>query len=274
VGGGDAVFAGALVGATTTAVSWWCARGLVRLAPAVAVMVAAVAGAGAGWLVSRGDHAAIVVLVGGGSLVLFAVAALLATYGPRRRSDALLAVWGAPVAAGVLGAGALAFTRTGPKVAPIVALLFGSVLLAWCGSTPWRSRVLSPRLGTLGGRRRTLCLRVLCGVGVAAAVVAALTERDAERVAIMLATGCGTGAVAMATGAARQWTFVPRARARDATALVAASLCIAGYPVLVSTRASWSSAVILGASVVALVVGRSPVARSDVAASNPSVTPY
>jgi fatty acid desaturase len=73
----------------------------------------------------------------------------------------------------------------------------------------------------------------------------------------------------MATGAARQWTFVPRARARDATALVAASLCIAGYPVLVPTGAWWSSTVILVASVVALVVGRGPVTRSDGVAVEP-----
>jgi hypothetical protein len=267
VGGGDAVFAGALVGATTTAVSWWCARGLVRLAPAVAVMVAAGAGAGAGWLVSRGDHAAIVVVAGFGSLVLFAVVALLTTRGRRRRSDLQLVVWAAPVAVGVLGAGALAVTHPGFAVAPIAVLLSAAVLLAWCGSTPWRSRVLSPRLGALGGRRRTLCLRVLGGVGAAATLVVSSTHDDTRMAVSALAIVCAAAVLAMAAGAVRQWRLAPRRRARDAAVLVVASTCLAGYPAAAAGGRWWSPAILCVAVTSALVVGRGPTAQADAIAA-------
>jgi hypothetical protein len=192
--------------------------------------------------------------------------ALLTARGRRRRDEAMVVVWGAPVGAAMLGAGALVATRGGPAVAPVVALLVGGVLLAWCGSTPWRSRVLSPRLGAVSGHRRSLVLCGLVAIGAGAAVVAALSRGDVEAVAVVIATGSAAAALAMATGAAFQWRFVPRSRARDASVLVVASVCVVGYPVVASTGAWWSPAPLLAPLVAAFLVGRGPVARSDAAA--------
>jgi hypothetical protein len=272
VGPGDGAFAGVLVGASTTAVSWWCSRDAARIGPAVAVAIAGGAGAAVGWLVSRGDHAGGAVVAGLGGLAGFAAVALLAARGRSRRREAIVSVWGAPVGAAVLGAGVLVVTRTSPAITPVVALVLSAVLLAWCGSPPWRSRVLSPRLGGLGGLggfggrggswRRSV-LQGLGAVGVTAAVVAALARGEASAVAVVAAAGSAAGCVAMAAGTVRQWRFAPRARARDATALVVASVCVAVYPVAATEDAWWSVAPALVALVAALVVGRGPVARGD-----------
>jgi hypothetical protein len=164
-------------------------------------------------------------------------------------------------------------TRTGPAITPVVALVLSAVLLAWCGSPPWRSRVLSPRLGGLGGLGgfggfgRRSALKGLGAVGVTAAVVAALARGEEAAVAVVAAAGSAAGCVAMAAGTVRQWRFAPRARARDATALVVASVCVAVYPVAATEDAWWSVAPALVALVAALVVGRGPVARGDLTAA-------
>jgi hypothetical protein len=270
VGPGAGAFAGVLVGASTTAVSWWCSRDAARIGPAVAVAIAGGAGAAVGWLVSRGDHAGGAVVAGLGGLAGFAAVALLAARGRSRRREAIVSVWGAPVGAAVLGAGVLVVTRTSPAITPVVALVLSAVLLAWCGSTPWRSRVLSPRLGGFGGFGgfgRRSALKGLGAVGVTAAVVAALARGEEAAVAVVAAAGSAAGCVAMAAGTVRQWRFAPRARARDATALVVASVCVAVYPVAATEDAWWSVAPALVALVAALVVGRGPVARGDRAAA-------
>jgi hypothetical protein len=272
VSGGAGVFAGLVVAASATAASWCCARvdarPRVRTRAGAAVAVAAVAGAAAGALVDT------VARAGPGALcVAFAAVAVFvaaALVGSRSSADATLEVvrlvWTFPVAALGVAAGVVGVTLTGLAAAlPVGFVAVGALAVAWCGATPWRSRVLSRRLGTTPGRGRTSLLLLLAAAASVAAVWGCLAVGTGRVAAGLVVVGSGELATAMALAATRQWRFMPRARVRDATLLVAGAAAMAVAGVGVTSAVWWSVPVVVLALVPVVTFGRRSVVRSDAA---------
>ena len=152
-------------------------------------------------------------------------------------------------------------------MAPVVALVVGATALVWCGAPPWRSRVLSLRLGrvTRGGRRVTFL--ALAVVATAASVTAVVAHGSVAHAAMLGATVVGGAAVAMAGGAVRQWRLAPRARAQGAAVVVLAAVLVAVYPLAADGSRWWSPTPLLVALAAIVVTTRDSVARSDAAAA-------
>lgn len=230
VGGTAAVFAGALVGALATTCAWWSGRrGSTRVA-VVGVAVAACAGVLAGSAASIAITGPVVVWgIAAAALALFAVPTLVLARS-RWRGELVDLGWALPVLVAPIALAVVPSVGIAVAVASSGALLLVVAALgAWCGATPWRSRVLS-RAGTHAlGRGRTPVFLVLCGAVVVIAVFglaqsAAIAERCAWPAVVLLAC-----AATMALWATRQWRLAPRARARQAAVLGAAVVvaCVA-----------------------------------------------
>jgi hypothetical protein len=81
--------------------------------------------------------------------------------------------------------------------------------------------------------------------------------------AALVVVGAGQLSVAMALTATRQWRFLPRARARDATLLIVAGALVAIAAIGVSNGAWWCLLVLAVGVALVLVVGRPVLANSD-----------
>ena len=272
-GGGEGAFAGLLVGAGATAASWWCTRGSSRASGRVraplGVGTAAVAGAAAGALVdtvhrhhASGDVQALGTAVG--AVLLFAAVALAVARSTDVPREGMRLLWAFPLVA--LGATAGVLGAVGgdvPRGLPVLLLGLGAVAAAWCGAMPWRSRVLSRRLGVIAGRGRAATMGFAAALAVAAAVVAIGAAGDARSLAAVVVVGAGDTGVAMALAATRQWRFAPRARARDTTLLFGAAVLVSVAGIGAADAVWWSlPAVVVGAAAT-IAVGRRSVARSD-----------
>ena len=271
-GGGEGAFAGLLVGAGATAASWWCTRGSSRASGRVraplGVGTAAVAGAAAGALVdtvhrhhASGDVQALGTAVG--AVLLFAAVALAVARGTDVPREGLRLLWAFPLVALGATAGVLGAVGDVLRGLPVLLLGLGAVAAAWCGATPWRSRVLSRRLGVIAGRGRVATMGFAAASAVVAGVAAGVGSGDARTLAAVVVVGAGDTGVAMALAATRQWRFAPRARARDTTLLVGAAVLVSAAGIGAADAVWWSlPAVVVGAAAT-IAVGRRSVARSD-----------
>jgi hypothetical protein len=271
VSASHALFAGLLVGATATASSWWCTRAGGRARTISAVALAAIGGAAAGAVVGEVDGLTVPAVLGAvAAVAVFAAVALVLQDPGWRTREAMVPVWAAPIVAMVVGTGIAVATWREALPLPVLALALGAVALVWCGAPPWRSRVLSPRLGSLGGRGRRAVLGGLAAVAAACAVVAVVVGSGAAHPWVIGATVAAGTAAAMTAGAVRQWRFAPRARARDVAVLVGAAVLVAVYPVATAGGSWWSPVPLCVAVAGVLLVGRAPVARSDAARPSPA----
>jgi hypothetical protein len=244
VGGDAATSAGAIVAAVATATSWSSSRSGSRAAAMTAVAIAAAAGAAGGRIIGDATHPGAGATIGGiAALLLFGVVAVAAA--PREgATEATRLAWSAPLCALVVGAGALAVGAPAPIPALGISLLpIVAGALAWCGPTPWRSRVLSPRCGARRGRGRVDCSWALAGGAIVVGLAAVLTSGNVRVIGAICAVGLAEMLDAMALGATYQWRLAPRSRRRDAVVLIvtAALAAVAG--------------VLLGSGEVAGVVG-------------------
>ncbi|MFN8024839.1 MAG: hypothetical protein U0W40_00345 [Acidimicrobiia bacterium] len=267
VAGDDGVFAGLLVAAVATAVAWSLAgpRAGSRWRASSAVGLAAVAGALAGAIADRvhGLDAASVVLCLG-AVAAFTVVTLVGVRQGERVAETERVLWLFPVAAaGVVVAPVAGSLGDGWPVAAAAMLGLCVVAVAWCGATPWRSRVLSPSFGRVAGRGRTAVAAVALVVASGAALVAPLAHGDALAAVVMLAAGGGGGAIAMALVATRQWRFAPMARTRGVALLAVAVLLLATGSVAVATGDAWGAALVVAAAAVTWPTGRGSLTRAD-----------
>jgi hypothetical protein len=273
VSGDAGVFTGLVVAAGATAASWCCtrvdSRRGTRLRAGVAVALTALAGAVAGALVDTVARAGLGALgVATVAVVVFAVATLLVTPSADAGAEALRLVWTFPVAALGAGAAVVGITLTGLVAALPVGLVgLGALVVAWCGATPWRSRVLSRHLGALPGGGRTRLLLVLAAAAPAAAVWGCLADGNERVAAALVVVGTAELATAMALVATRQWRFATRARTRDATFLLAGAMGVAVAGVGVVSSGWWSVPLIALALAPVVTLGRRSVRRSDAAAA-------
>jgi hypothetical protein len=259
VGSDSGVFAAVVVGAGATATAWWCSGQGGRVRAMVAVAVAALAGVGAAWLGA----------VSLGGVLVFEGVAVVAARRYRRGPEAASIAWTAPLAGVVVAGGVLlADVTTDAAAVPIVALSVVVAAVGWCGATPWRSRVVSRRLGAVRGGGRQTTLYAGCALAVGLGCAALVVRGDVALACAYGAVVLSEGATAMALVATRQWRFAPRARARDAALLVGAALALAvPYPLGVANREPWSIVPLAGALVTVVVVGRGSLGRSDEAAT-------
>jgi hypothetical protein len=273
VSGDAGVFTGLIVAAGATAVSWCCTRvdtrRRTRTRAAVAVALAALAGGVAGALVDTVARAGLGALgVATAAVIVFAAATLLVTPSGDAGDEAMRLVWTLPVAALGVGAAVVGITLKGLVAALPVGLVgLGALVVAWCGATPWRSRVLSRHLGALPGGGRTRMLLVLAAAAPAAAVWGCLANGNERVAAALVVVGTAALATAMALAATRQWRFATRARRRDAALLLAGAMGVAVAGVGVVSSGWWSVALVVLALVPASTFGRCSVARSDAAAA-------
>ena len=253
VGGGSAVFAGALVGALATATAWWCGQRKRRGSAPVGVAVAASAGVIAAAVASLGGGPVTVWALVVASVVVFAAPAIwLARSAWRAESGFLL--WAAPLLVAPIALGILPDLGVGARVALAgVLLAVGAGLGSWCGAPPWRSRMLAPAGTRLRGHARTPGFLVLCGVVVVLAVVGTVeSSPDARRVGACVAIALGVTATTMALWATRQWRLAPRARARQTAILGAAAVVWCGVASLACS--GHLDAAFAGSAALALVV--------------------
>ena len=230
-GGAAAVFAGALVGALATASAWWWGRCGSTRAAAIGVAVAAGAGVLAGSAASVAITGPMVVWgIAAAALALFAVPAMVLARSPWRRELVNLG-WAAPLLVAPIAVAVVpALGLTAAAAASGALLLVLAALGAWCGATPWRSRVLSRAGAHALGRGRTPVFLVLCGaVVVAAAIGLAQSSTIATPRCAWAAVALLACAAIMALWATRQWRLAPRARVRQSALLGAAvvAACIA-----------------------------------------------
>ena len=264
-GADDGTFAGLLVAAGATAAAWCCTRVGGRGRAPVAVAIAALGGGLAGALVD--DVAAIdlvALALGASAVLLFALVVTAVAGAADARTEAMRMVWSLPLVALGVGAAVLTATADGrARVVPGALLGIGALAAAWCGATPWRSRVLSRRLGAVAGRGRA----AVCVGGALAAFAATgaafLVDGDVRVAAAVVVLGAGDIAAAMALTATRQWRFAPRTRARDAAFLVVASTLFALAGVGTARAEWWSVPAAAVAAAITMVFGRAAVARSD-----------
>jgi hypothetical protein len=266
VGGGSAVFAGALVGALATATAWWRGGRATRQSAPLGVAIGAGAGALAAMAASTEAAGTVASWLFAVSAVgLFVLPAAVLARAPSRRALASV-LWAAS-----LFVAAVAFEIV-PLIGVTAALALSSVLMvvvaalgAWCGATPWRSRVLSSACARTRTRGRTpvflgLCSAVVLFAACGLAASLPVTQRWWAAAAVVI----GVTANAMALSATRQWRLAPRARARETTILGATLGCWCGIGVLASGGrldvALVASAV---AALVVAVTGRSSLQVSD-----------
>jgi hypothetical protein len=228
VGGDAAVFAGALVASVATMTAWWCSgRGDQPLPAAIAVLVAA--GAGVLTALVVGTDAvgeAWFALLGLGASVDFGLVVLLAARA-RRRVEVAALVWTLPLAAVAVSAGlSPKIGGNGSVLLSFGAILAAGVFAAWCGSTPWRSRFVSLRLGRVAGRGRPRRQAQILFV-VAAAIsggIATLVHGLAADWCAWFMVVSGEAACAMSLTATRQWRFTRRRRVRETTVAISGAL--------------------------------------------------
>ena len=264
-GADDGAFVGLLVAAGATAAAWCCTRVGGRGRAPVAVAIAALGGGLVGALVDQIaaiDPAALALAVS--AVLLFALVVITVAGAADARAEGMRMVWAFPLVALGVGAAALTATADGrARVVPCALLGIGALAAAWCGATPWRSRVLSRRLGAVAGRGRA----AVCVGGALAAFAATgaafLVDGDVRVAAAVVVLGAGDIAAAMALTATRQWRFAPRARARDATLLVVAATLFALAGVGTAMAEWWSVPAVAVATAITIVIGRDAVARSD-----------
>ena len=261
----DGAFAGLLVGAGATAAAWCCTRAGGRRRAPVAVAIAALGGGLAGALVDEVASVDVASLaIATTAVLLFALVVITVAGAADARAEGMRMVWAFPLVALGVGAAALTATADGrARVVPCALLGIGALAAAWCGATPWRSRVLSRRLGAVAGRGRA----AVCVGGALAAFAATgaafLVDGDVRVAAAVVVVGAGDIAAAMALTATRQWRFAPRARARDATLLVVAATVFALAGVGTAMAEWWSVPAVAVATAITIVIGRDAVARSD-----------
>lgn len=265
VAGGDGTFTGLLVGAAATAVAGCCTRGAGRARPAGAVAVAAGIGAAAGAVADAAPA------VDGGALVrgvvavaLFGALATAVARRGQRAAEARRLVWAAPVVAAAVGTAVLVGTADrAARNVTFVVLGVTAVAFAWCGATPWRSRVLSRGLAAVPGRGRSAFLVLAAAATTGAAGLAVACAGEARIAAAVATVGAGELAVAMALAATRQWRFSPRARGRDAAVLGAAAALVPVAAIAAVHGAGWSFPALAVAMTATVLVGRDAVGRSD-----------
>jgi hypothetical protein len=267
----DGAFAGLLVGAGATAAAWCCTRAGGRGRAPVAVAIAALGGGLAGALVDEVAAIDLVALaLAASAVLLFALVVITGAGVMDARGEGMRLVWAFPL--GALGVGAAVLTAAADgwaRAVPGALLGIGALAAAWCGATPWRSRVLSRRLGAVGGRGRAAVFQAGAVAALAATGVAFLVDGDGRVAAAVVVVGAGDIVAAMALAATRQWRFAPRAPARDATFLVAAAALCALAGVGAATAEWWSAPAVAVAVAITIVIGREAVARSDELGAGP-----
>jgi hypothetical protein len=204
------------------------------------------------------------------AVLLFALVVITVAGAAGARTEGMRLVWAFPL--GALGVGAAVLTATADgraRVVPVALLGIGALAAAWCGATPWRSRVLSRRLGVVVGRGRAAVLQAGALAALVATGAAFLVPNDLRMVAGVVVVGAGDIVAAMALTATRQWRFASRARVRDATFLVVAAALFALAGVGTATAEWWSVPAVAVAAAIAIVIGRDAVTRSDELGAKP-----
>jgi hypothetical protein len=217
-GGRHAAFAGALVAALATATAWWCGGRAVRRRAVLGVGVAVGAGVLAAVPAAIDGLAPSVVwpIAVAGVAVFSALSVGIARPCPLRLLVDV--TWAGPLLAGAIALGVLPALGASAAIAFAGGAIVVSALVgAWSGSTPWRSRFVSPRLAAEHGRGRQMVFLGLCAVALGGGIVSLTLPVD--RAITLVAIGAGTAATTMAAWATRQWRLAPRARAWSAGVL-------------------------------------------------------
>jgi hypothetical protein len=253
VGGGSAMFVGALVGALATATSWWRGRRVRHRPASVGVAVAAAAGVATAAVTSVDGGPVTAWALAAASGVVFAAPAIRLARSARRMESGFL-LWAAPLLVAPTALGIVPDLGVVARVALTGALLTaGAGLGGWCGAPPWRSRILAPAGTRLRGHARAPGFLVLCGLVVVLAVVGMVeSSPDTRRVGAWVAVAFGVTATTMALWATRQWRLAPRARARQTAIL---GVTVVGWCGVASLALSVHlDAAFVGSAALALVV--------------------